>query len=40
MPISNYSAAVSGGDAKTHFLLSGTFFDQDGIIKGFGLQTA
>ena len=36
--ISNYSAAVSGGDAKTRFLLSGTFFDQDGIIKGSGFK--
>ncbi|TGE23342.1 SusC/RagA family TonB-linked outer membrane protein [Hymenobacter metallicola] len=32
--ISNYSATVSGGDQKTHFLVSGTYFDQEGIIIG------
>ena len=36
--ISNYTATVSGGDAKTKFLLSGTFFDQDGIIIGSGFK--
>ena len=37
-PVSNYSATVSGGDAKTKFLLSGTFFDQQGIIIGSGFK--
>ncbi|NVO30520.1 SusC/RagA family TonB-linked outer membrane protein [Hymenobacter lapidiphilus] len=32
--ISNYTGTVSGGDAKTRFLLSGTFFDQEGIVIG------
>ena len=36
--VSNYSATVSGGDAKTRFLLSGTYFDQDGIIIGSGFK--
>lgn len=36
--VSNYSATISGGDAKTKFLLSGTFFDQDGIIIGSGFK--
>lgn len=37
-PVSNYSATVSGGDAKTKFLLSGTYFDQQGIIIGSGFK--
>ena len=37
-PVSNYSATVSGGDAKTRFLLSGTFFDQQGIIIASGFK--
>ena len=37
-PVSNYSATVSGGDAKTKFLLSGTFFDQQGIIIASGFK--
>lgn len=36
--VSNYSATVSGGDAKTRFLVSGTYFDQDGIIIGSGFR--
>lgn len=31
-PIQNYQAAVSGGNDKTVFSLSGNFFNQDGII--------
>ena len=37
-PVSNYSATVSGGDAKTKFLLSGTFFDQQGVIIASGFK--
>ena len=37
-PVSNYSATVSGGDAKTKFLLSGTFFDQQGVIIASGFR--
>ena len=36
--VSNYSATISGGDAKTRFLVSGTYFDQDGIIIGSGFR--
>ena len=32
--ISSYTLTASGGDARTTFLLSGTYFDQEGIIIG------
>ena len=34
--VSNYNLTAAGGDAKTTFLLSGSFFNQDGIILGSG----
>jgi TonB-linked SusC/RagA family outer membrane protein len=36
--VSNYTATVSGGDAKTRFLFSGTYFDQEGIVIGSGYK--
>ena len=32
-PLQSYSLSFSGGDAKTRYLLSGSYFSQDGIIK-------
>ena len=32
-PIRNHALTISGGTEKTKFLLSGTIFDQDGIMK-------
>ncbi|WBO83151.1 SusC/RagA family TonB-linked outer membrane protein [Hymenobacter yonginensis] len=34
--IQNYTLSASGGDTKTRFLISGTYFDQEGIILGSG----
>ncbi|UYZ59225.1 SusC/RagA family TonB-linked outer membrane protein [Hymenobacter latericus] len=36
--IQNYTLTASGGDAKTRFLISGTYFDQEGIILGSGFS--
>ena len=36
--VQNYTLTASGGDARTTFLLSGTYFDQDGIILGSGYK--
>ncbi|MBV4358737.1 SusC/RagA family TonB-linked outer membrane protein [Pinibacter aurantiacus] len=33
-PMQNHSVAVSGGDARTQYLLSVTYFDQEGIALG------
>jgi len=33
-PMQNHSVTVSGGDARTQYLLSGTYFSQDGIAQG------
>ena len=33
-PISNHTLTVSGGDTRTQYLLSGSFFDQEGIALG------
>lgn len=33
-PINNYELNVSGGDTKTKYYLSGSFFDQKGIVIG------
>lgn len=33
-PIQNHSLTVSGGNEKTQFSLSGSIYDQDGILKG------
>jgi TonB-dependent starch-binding outer membrane protein SusC len=32
--IQSHSISVSGGDGKTHYFISGNYFDQEGIIKG------
>ncbi|MFD2246272.1 SusC/RagA family TonB-linked outer membrane protein [Pontibacter ruber] len=37
-PISNYDLSVSGGNDKTKFHLSGTYFDQEGIVLGSGFE--
>ncbi|WP_234998076.1 SusC/RagA family TonB-linked outer membrane protein [Parabacteroides sp. Marseille-P3160] len=34
----NYTLSVSGGDAKTHFLTTLNYMDQDGIIKGSEME--
>ncbi|WP_317171856.1 SusC/RagA family TonB-linked outer membrane protein [Hymenobacter latericoloratus] len=36
--IGNYTLTASGGDARTRFLISGTYFDQEGIVKGSDFQ--
>jgi TonB-linked SusC/RagA family outer membrane protein len=33
-PISNYDLSISGGDNKTRFFISGTYFKQKGIVIG------
>jgi TonB-linked SusC/RagA family outer membrane protein len=33
-PMQNHTVTVSGGDARTQYLLSGTYFDQVGISQG------
>lgn len=37
-PISSYDLSVSGGDDKTKFFASGTYFKQDGILIGTSFQ--
>lgn len=37
-PISNYDLSISGGNDKTKFLVSGTYFDQTGIVLGSGFE--
>lgn len=32
-PVQNHQLSISGGNAKTRYLLSGNYFDQQGIIK-------
>ncbi|MEQ9298597.1 MAG: TonB-dependent receptor [Cyclobacteriaceae bacterium] len=36
--IQNYGVTASGGGDKTQYLLSATYFDQEGIIKGSGFD--
>ncbi|WP_159452042.1 SusC/RagA family TonB-linked outer membrane protein [Hymenobacter roseosalivarius] len=36
--ISNYTLTASGGDERTRFLLSGSYFDQEGIIIASGFK--
>lgn len=37
-PVQSYSLSFSGGDAKTKFLVSANYFDQDGIAKSSDLK--
>lgn len=37
-PISNYDLSLSGGNDKTKFHVSGTYFDQTGIVLGSGFE--
>lgn len=37
-PISNYDLSVTGGDEKTKFYVSGSYFKQDGILIGTSFQ--
>lgn len=37
-PMQNHSVGISGGDAKTQYLLSGTYFKQAGIALGSDFQ--
>lgn len=41
-PINSHELTISGGDDKTNFLISTTFYSQDGIIKntGYNRETA
>lgn len=37
-PIANYDLSISGGDAKTKFFASGSYFKQDGILIGTSFE--
>jgi TonB-linked SusC/RagA family outer membrane protein len=37
-PIQNHQLSISGGNAKTRYLVSGNYFAQDGIIKNTGFD--
>ncbi len=37
-PISNYQLSVKGGDEDTRYTLSGSYFDQEGIVRSSGFQ--
>lgn len=37
-PQQNYQLSVSGGDDKNQYLISGNYFNQDGIVLGTGFQ--
>jgi len=37
-PQQNYQLSVSGGDDKNQYMISGNYFDQDGIILGTGFK--
>lgn len=37
-PISNYDLSITGGDDKTKFFASGSYFKQDGILIGTSFQ--
>lgn len=37
-PISNYDLSITGGDDKTKFFASGSYFKQDGIVIGTSFQ--
>ncbi|MHA6246527.1 SusC/RagA family TonB-linked outer membrane protein [Pontibacter sp. CAU 1760] len=39
-PISNYDLSISGGNERTKFLVSGTYFDQEGIVIGSSFERA
>ncbi|HYC32454.1 MAG TPA: SusC/RagA family TonB-linked outer membrane protein, partial [Gemmatimonadales bacterium] len=39
-PVSNAELAVSGGDERLRYRLSGTWFDQNGIVNGSGYRRA
>ncbi|GAB3541212.1 TonB-dependent receptor [Pontibacter brevis] len=39
-PISNYDLSISGGNERTKFLVSGTYFDQEGIVIGSAFERA
>lgn len=33
-PLSNYNLSINGGNDKTRFSVSGTYFDQQGVLRG------
>ncbi len=35
-PVSNMSGSIAGGNEKARYYISGTWFNQDGIVQGFG----
>lgn len=35
-PISNMSGSIAGGNERARYFVSGTWFNQDGIVQGFG----
>lgn len=39
-PIQSYNLAVSGGDERMRYYLSGSYFDQEGIVIGSGYDRA
>jgi TonB-linked SusC/RagA family outer membrane protein len=39
-PISSYDLSLTGGDAKTRFFISGSYFKQEGIVIGTDYQRA
>lgn len=39
-PIASYDVSITGGDAKTRFFVSGSYFKQDGIIIGSAYKRA
>lgn len=37
-PISNMSGSIAGGNEKARYFISGTWFNQDGLVEGFGYE--
>lgn len=37
-PVSNYQLSVKGGDKDTRYTLSGSYFDQEGIVRSSGFE--
>ncbi|MFW6330341.1 MAG: SusC/RagA family TonB-linked outer membrane protein [Gemmatimonadota bacterium] len=35
-PVSNMSGSIAGGTEKARYFISGTWFNQDGLVQGFG----
>ncbi len=37
-PISNMSGSIAGGNERARYFISGTWFNQEGIVRGFGYE--